>query len=298
MKSYFSIILITILSLSTVGAQTKLEYKLKVGDVFKIQQLAEQDIVQDMSGSKHEMKNLIEGDFTFTVETISDSIYGIKFRFDRFKMTSTSNMLGEIISVDTSKEVTEGDIQGKIFSQLVSSDLMMYMYRNGKVKVVEGAEQLIENMVNSAGEFDEFTKELMKESVKAEFGNENLGNSFEQMTFIYPTSTVENGDTWSNKFEGELSSDNTWTLKDQKEGEALISGESKVIFNSIDDSIEMKLTGVMTSDVTASLESGFISSMRTSSTCTGNSIISNMNGAQVPTTITSNVTYKIIKDVQ
>lgn len=298
MKSIFALLIAALISLTVVEAQTKLEYKLNVGDIFKVQQLAEQDILQDMSGSKHEMKNLIEGDYTFTVETVSDSLYGIKFRFDRFKMTSTSNLLGEIISVDTSKEVADDDIQGKIFSQLVSTDLMMYMYKNGKVKVVEGTEQLIENMVNSAGDFDDFTKELMKESVKGEFGDENLSNSFEQMTYIYPSNTVKNGDTWMNKFEGELSSDNVWTLDDQKEGQALISGESTVVFNSSDESIEMKLTGVMTCEIQASIQSGFISTMTSSSTCTGNSIMTNMNGTQVPTTITSNVTYKIIKNVQ
>ena len=298
MKSIFALLIAALTSLTVVEAQTKLEYKLNVGDVFKVEQLAEQDIIQNMSGSKHEMKNLIEGDYTFTVETVNDSLYGIKFRFDRFKMTSTSNLLGEIISVDTSKEVADDDIQGKIFSQLVSTDLMMYMYKNGKVKVVEGTEQLIENMVNSAGDFDDFTKELMKESVKGEFGDENLSNSFEQMTYIYPSNAVNNGDTWMNKFEGELASDNIWTLNDQKDGKALISGESTVEFNSKDESIEMKLTGVMTCEVQASLQSGFISSMKSTSTCTGNSIMTNMNGAQVPTTITSNVTYKIIKNVQ
>lgn len=298
MKSFFTTIFLLFTTLTLVQAQTKLEYKLNVGDVFKVEQVAEQDIVQDMNGSKHEMKNQIEGDFTFTVETISDSLYGMKFRFDRFKMISTSNLLGEIISIDTNKEVAEGDIQGKIFSQLVSTDLFMYMYKNGEVKVVEGAETLIENMVNSAGDFDDFTKELMKEAVKTEFGNENLSNSFEQMTFIYPNNLVKNGDTWQNKFEGELASDNVWTLKDQIDGEALITCESKVIFNSVDDSIEMKLTGVMTSDVKASLDSGFISSMSSSSTCTGNSIMKDMNGTQLPTTITSNVTYKVVKNVQ
>ncbi|MBO6607059.1 DUF6263 family protein [Psychroserpens sp.] len=298
MKSIYTLIIVLIIPILSINAQTKLEYKLKVGDVFKIEQVAEQDIVQDMNGSKHEMKNLIEGDFTFEVESVSDSLYGITFRFDRFKMTSTSNLLGEIISVDTSQDVADDDIQGKIFSQLVATDLMMYMYKNGEVKAVDGAQQLIENMVNSAGDFDAFTKELMKESVKTEFGNENLSNSFEQMTFIYPDNVVESGDSWTNKFEGELASENVWTLKEQKEGEAIISGESKVIFNSIDDSIEMNLTGVMTSDVRASLKSGFISSMTTTSTCTGNSILKDMNGTQMPTTITSNVTYKIVKNVQ
>ena len=90
MKSIFTTILIALIATtSLINAQTNLNYNLKVGDKFKVHQVANQDIVQDMNGQKHEMKNLLEGDFTFIVEEVNDSLYGIKFKFDRFKMLST-----------------------------------------------------------------------------------------------------------------------------------------------------------------------------------------------------------------
>lgn len=263
-----------------------------------MEQVANQDIVQDMNGKKHEMKNLIEGDFTFVVVSVNDSLYQLKFKFDRFKMMSTSSIMGEILSVNTNANIAEDDIEGKIFAELVKVNLTMTMYKNGKIKFIEGSNALISQMVNAVGDIDDFTKEVMKESMKEEFSNESLAMSFEQMTYLYPNKSVKIGDTWDNSFKGELSSKNTWTLKSITNDDVTINGLSIVTFLNKDTDVEMRLEGDMTSDLTTSLETGFIKTMTTNSTVKGNSIMHKMNDIKVPTTITSNIIYKIEKHVQ
>jgi hypothetical protein len=299
MKFVFSKILVVFIATTNfIHAQTNLTYNLKVGDQFKMEQVANQDIVQDMNGKKHEMKNLIEGDFTFVVASINDSLYQLKFKFDRFKMMSTSSIMGEILSVNTNANITEDDIEGKIFAELVKVNLTMTMYKNGKIKFIEGSNALISQMVNAVGDIDDFTKEVMKESMKEEFSNKSLAMSFEQMTYLYPNKTVKIGDTWDNSFKGELSSKNTWTLKSITNDDVTITGLSIVTFLNKDADVEMRLEGDMTSDLTTSLETGFIKTMTTNSTVKGNSIMHKMNDLKVPTTITSNIIYKIEKHVQ
>lgn len=299
MKFVFSkILVVSIATTNFIHAQTNLTYNLKVGDQFKMEQLANQDIVQDMNGKKHEMKNLIEGDFTFVVASVNDSLYQLKFKFDRFKMMSTSSIMGEILSVNTDANITEDDIDGKIFAELVKVNLTMTMYKSGKIKFIEGSNALISQMVNAVGDIDDFTKEVMKESMKEEFSNKSLAMSFEQMTYLYPDKTVNIGDTWDNSFKGELSSKNTWTLKSITNDDVTITGFSIVTFLNKDADVEMRLEGDMTSDLTTSLETGFIKTMTTNSTVKGNSIMHKMNDLKVPTTITSNIIYKIEKHVQ
>lgn len=299
MKPIFTTILVAfIVTTSLLNAQTRLTYNLKVGDKFKVHQVANQDIVQDMNGQKHEMKNLLESDFTFIVEEINDSLYGITFKFDRFKMVSSSNLIGDIMNVNTNDSITDDDIEGKIFAELVKVDLEMNMYKNGKIKSIEGSNNLISKMVNAVGDIDEFTKEVMKESMKAEFSNESLSKSFEQMTYIYSNSIVNIGDTWKNNFEGDLSSKNTWTLESITNDNVIITGKSDVTFINKDTDVEMNLNGEMTSNLIIFRDTGFVKTMATTSTVKGNSIMHKMNDLKVPTTITSNVTYKIEKHVQ
>ncbi|SDS64339.1 hypothetical protein SAMN04515667_2639 [Formosa sp. Hel1_31_208] len=299
MKSFITTFLIIgIVASNLTYAQTTLQYRLNAGDTFKVLQTAKQDIVQNMNGSKHEMTNLLEGDFTFSVEIVTDSLYHIKFKFDRFKMISTSNLLGEIFKINTKDEIPEDDIQGKIFAQLVTTDLYMEMYKTGQIKSVSGSEKLIDNMINSAGDFDDFTREMMKESVRKEFGNESLAQSFEQMTYIYTNKSLRTGDSWSNNFDGEMSATNVWTLEQITNDDVFIKGTSDVIFMTDDGAIAMNLTGKMTTDIVSSLQTGFIKRMTSTSNDSGISIMRDMKNVEVPTTIISEITYKIEKHVQ
>jgi hypothetical protein len=110
MKSFFiTIIIACIATTSLINAQTSFAYKLKIGDHFKVSKFDNQDIAQDMNGQKHEMNNRLEGEFTFIVEEITDSLFGLKFKFDRFKMVSTSNLIGEILSINTNNSIADDD---------------------------------------------------------------------------------------------------------------------------------------------------------------------------------------------
>lgn len=299
MKSFLSaFLLVFLVATYPMVAQNDLGYNLSTGDIFKVYQVANQDIIQNMNDSEHQLKNVLEGDYTFVVDDVNDSLYSIKFRYDRFKMSITSNMLGEIMSINTRDSIAEDDIEGKIFSKLMGVDLTMEMYKNGKIKSIKGAEAMITNMVNAAGDFDEFTKELMKESMKKEFSNESLATSFEQMTYIYSATGEVTNDSWTNQFIGDLSAENTWNLVTRSDKDIAINGESTIVLKTKDDDIEMNLAGQMTSKVVVSPETGFITHMITNSTAKGHSIMHNMNDLKVPTTVTSNINYKIEKHVQ
>lgn len=292
---YCAILLVTITGLQ---AQVTLQYNLKKGEQYKVFQKADQDIIQDMNGSEHKMKNDIEAEYIFIVKDVSDSLFTIDFKFNSFKMISSSNLMGELMSVNTKDSIADDDIEGKIFSGLTKSFLTMKMYKNGKVKDITGTETLIDHMISGAGDFDSFTKELMKEAMKNEFGGESLGNSFEQMTFIYANKPVKINDTWQNKFSGELSADNTWTFVKSDDEDIELSAKSDITFNSDDESITMKLSGSMDTKVFTDPESKFITSMKAESRAEGISILKQASNLEVPTTVITNTSYKVEKYVQ
>lgn len=294
----YSYLLILLVITTFCNAQNSLMYNLSVGDSFTVTQSTTQDIVQDMNGAKHEMKNVMNADFSFIVEKVTDSLYDIKFRFNNFKMASSSNLYGEIMTIDTTIDAPEEDIQAQIFSQLVYTELNMKMYKNGKIKVIEGADQLIEKMISVLKDVDAFTKEMIKESMKGEFSGESLTESFEQMTYFYPSKKVSVGDSWTNQFTGEMVSNNTWTLKAIQDDTATINGESDIKLSSDDNEILMELSGTMTTNIEASLKTGFLNIMKSTSDASGDSTMKTMNNIKVPTSIITNTTYKIERNVQ
>lgn len=281
-----------------MSAQNILEYHLKVGDSMTVFQKATQDILQKMDGTKHELKNLVEADYTFVVSHKTDSTYIINFNFERFKMVTTSSLYGEVINVDTKHSALKNDVQAQVFSGMIGTKLNMELSKNGKIKSVSGTDKMIANMIAKSGITDELTKQVMIESMKKEFGNKSLAQSFEQMTYIYPSKKVKIGDTWVNTHKGDLNAKNTWKLNALNEKTLELSAHSDITMATKSDNVSMSLTGKQQINVTANKASGFIKEMVVTQNASGISIIDQMADVSIPTKITSTITYKTIKHVQ
>lgn len=280
-----------------ISSQSNLEYKLNIGDNMTVTQISNQVIIQEMDGSKHEMTNKLEGDYTFIVMAVTDSSFVINFKFDRFKLLTTSNIYGELMNINTKNDIKEDDLEAKIFSGLTKSTLKMEMLKSGKIIKVSGTEAMINKMITDAGITDEFTKELMIEAMKKEFGNESLARSFEQMTYFYPTKKVIVGDKWINHYSGELTTINNWTLINWSTIIEL-SAISNVSMLTEEDSHIMKLTGTQNTSVIANKKTGFSELITVISNTNGTTIMKQMSDVEIPTTINSKTTFKIKKHVQ
>ncbi|MCX7547566.1 DUF6263 family protein [Xanthomarina sp. F1114] len=278
------------------GQQT-LEYKLNIGDNLTVTQVALQEIVQNMNDSKHEMTNNLECDFNLIVTAKTDSSYLINFSFKRLKLKTTSNIYGELMNVDTNKEIKEGDVEAKMFAGLTNAVLKMEMLKTGKIVKITGTEAMIKKMVNETGIEDEFTKELMFEAVKKEYGSESLSRSFEQMTYCYPEKKVKLNDQWTNSFSGDLDATNIWTLKEISNN-IILSAASDVSITSEEETHVMKLKGTQKTQVIANKTSGFPEFITVDSNTKGVTVMDQMKKVKIPTTIISKTTYKTKKHVQ
>ncbi|QDO94134.1 hypothetical protein FNB79_09130 [Formosa sediminum] len=256
-----------------------------------VKQQATQDIVQCDQGIEHKIHNNLEENYTFKVVSKTDSTYRLTFHFNHFKLKTTSNRLGVLVDVDTNKPVLEGDTEGKIFSGLTRSELQIEMTYTGEIIQVFGAENMINNMVSLAGVQDEFTKQLMIESMKSEFGSESLSKSFEQLTHIYPKQKVKIGDTWTNAYTGEINAVNTWKLKNITDTVQL-DAKSDLSMIIEDEYTNLLLKGKQTIVVIADKNTGFINEMTVNAEAS-NAFDLNHTTHTNPTEVTSITTYKI-----
>lgn len=171
------------------------------------------------------------------------------------------------------------------------------MLKTGKIIKIFGTETMISKMITDAGITDEFTKELMIESMKKEFGDESLARSFEQLTYIYPSKKVIVGDSWINYYSGDINAKNNWTLVNWSKNIEL-SAKSTVSMTSEEDSFIMNVKGTQDTYIIANKKTGFAETISVTSNTRGNSVIKEKSDLKIPTTIRSKTTYKIIKHVQ
>ncbi|WP_417214164.1 DUF6263 family protein [Bizionia sp.] len=284
------ILLFTLLGSNTY-AQTQLQYKLKIGDSMAVHQKANQKITQDIDGTTHEMTNILESKFVLAVKTVTDSSYILDFTYKLFKLQSNSNLYGEIMSINTDAPIEKGDTEAAIFSGLTQSKLKIELLKTGDIISVRGTTRLINNMMKHAGIEDEFTKQIMIEEMKKEFGSQSLSDSFEQFTFIYPLNKVAVNDSWENFYSGEMEAKNTWTLK------ALhptidILGTAQVSLESEEENYNMILKGEQKTLISADIKTGIVKTMSVTSKTQGNTVSLQNNSVKIPTTINSVTTYK------
>ncbi len=117
----------------------------------------------------------------------------------------------------------------------------MILSKNGDILEVSGGDSLVAKMSGASGIADEFTLNMMKKSLEKEFGSEALSNSYEQMTFIYPSKPVRVGDSWKNEYHGKLSARNSWQLEAVSDTSATIKGEAEITMDISEPVSTMKL---------------------------------------------------------
>ena len=279
---------------ATMWGQSVLKYNLETGDTFLVKQRAEQIITQELDGASHVLTNTLDGILEFTVLGEYDDNYGVELRFKDLNLMMTSSIQGELMNV-RAKEVSEEDMQSKIFNSLLEQPVKLMLSKTGDILEVIGGDSLVSKMADSSGLEDDFSKNIMKKSLEKEFGSEALSNSYEQMTFIYTTDEVGVGDTWQNEYTGKLNAKNTWTLKSIEDTNTRISGSATVVMAIEEPATTMNLEGTQNTEITANKENGFIKLMTVVSEATGYSTMTQLGDQEIPTTITSTITYELIE---
>jgi len=293
MKSLVSVYLI-VFALACSYGQTSLQYTLKKGDSFSFRQNADQVISQEIEGTAHQITNNINGLLSFEVLGEKEGSYEIELRFKELHLKMTSSIQGELMNVNAT-EVKEDDIQSKIFNSLLNNPVLMTLAKNGDIIEVQGGDSLVNKMANASGLEDEFSLNMMKKSLEKEFGSKALSESYEQLTYIYPLEKVEVGDSWQNKYTGNLIADNTWKLAALTDGIATISGTGDVTISIAEPNSTMNLIGSQITEIRTELGTGLILEMRVEGEAKGTSTMLQLGDQEIPTTIKSTITYQLIK---
>ncbi|NGX84918.1 DUF6263 family protein [Aequorivita sp. KMM 9714] len=293
MKSiYYLVFFLSFVSLYNVAAQEKLQYNFKKGDVFMIEQNAIQNITQNIDDSEHLMTNTVYGIFKMEVVNVLGSKFVLDVNFETFKLKIDSNLYGALSDIDTSIPANDDNVEAKIFEGLVGPKFQMVLLPTGEIESITGTENLVEGMINNVEDIDDFTKAMMRKSVEKEFNNHDMVESMQQFTFIYPEKSVKTNETWENTYTGDFTANNTWKLMNYSKTNINLESDAIINLNTTEDSVIMELSGNQKTKAVTKTATGFIETMTVTQQLEGVSIALNMNNIEIPTTLTSTITYK------
>ena len=286
---------IFMLAIINVNGQTTLQYNFEVDDTFSFKQTAEQVITQEFEGASHEITNNIDGILGFKVIASKEDSYELELEFKDLNLKMTSSIQGDLMNVKASV-IEEDNVQSKVFNSLLNTPVTLTLSKNGKILSVQGGDSLVTRMVNASGLEDDFSLNMMKKSLEKEFGSKALSESYEQMTYIYSDNAIRIGDTWKNNYTGKLAVENNWKLEELNETIAKISGDANIIMSVSEPSSTMNLTGKQITQIITNATSGLIQNMTIQGSSEGISTMAQLEGQEIPTTVKSIITYKLIQE--
>ncbi|WMJ79935.1 DUF6263 family protein [Clostridium sp. MB40-C1] len=212
--------------------KVKLSLNVKKGDSYKIDMVTEEKVIQNISDKKVEVNSKYNTAYSCYVSNIDkNKNASIQVTFDSLSVKSMENN-GQTLERNSGNPSSDKGELSKIYSVLPGKNFTVKVSGDGKVKEVIGIDELIGKVLKELNIKDEKQKQELQKIIMDNFGEESIRKQVENITGVYPDEAVKTGDVWENKSEvfGEypLEAENKYTLKENKDGIAEVTVESKI----------------------------------------------------------------------
>ncbi len=211
--------------------KVQLRLQLKKGQSYKQEMVSDQEISQTIQGQRLDMTQTTGMGFTYDVEEVrADGTAVIKVTYDSVLLKQKGPTGNFQYDSKNPPQTVHPMAQG--FAALVGQGFTMEMTPEGTVTKVEGVDEMLTHMMKNIKVQDESTRETMEKKLKQQFGNQALKEMMENMMAIYPDKPVRIGDSWNKRVTISkgfaMIIDNTWTLKDRRDGIAVVEVKSTI----------------------------------------------------------------------
>lgn len=238
----------------TQTATTKLDLRLrlKAGESYAMRNINESVMTFEGGGQKIEGTNVSGHDMRYDVLSVDEA----------GNITAKATYTGVRMMMDTPTGKIEYDssIKGAKIPEmamgralLVGQSYQVTLSPQGRVLKVENSEAMVKSILDDLDEIKmpEPMRAMMKGQMKASYSGENLKKAAESDFQLYADTPVAIGETWSRTttdeaFGAKSKRQDTWTLKERRDGIAVIDVASKSEPGGNASPVQMGATSITT----------------------------------------------------
>ena len=285
-KYALTLLFATLIGTASYAQKEKLELKLVKGQTYLQRMTSDVAIAQTMQGQQMNIKMNVNGQVSYKVLDKIDTIYTIVCKYESLAMKMDLPTGPMEFNSESTKE---DDLLSKVMAGMKKNSFTLKMTTLGKVIDIKGIEKLFDGFSDIPGATSAQIAQ-MKSQLSQSFGEGAFKGNLESNFSIYPTKTVQVGDTWVIKgklksgMEGNVIS--TYTLKGLTSDNYLITSISTIATSGAETEsapgmkMKVNLNGDMKSDLTISRKTGWIVAGNIDSHLKGTSEI--LPNAQIP----------------
>jgi Family of unknown function (DUF6263) len=211
-----------------------LKFNLEKGKYYDYEMVMDMD--QDLMGKKNTIGLIAQYAINVTDDDGTLKTLDIEYRDFKMKM----NMMGQEMNIDASKKPEPMDsnsfsqnpmeMMSSAFSGIIGKKFTMKVSGDGKIQSITGVEEFINSIAESMNAGEQI-KGIVLASLKGQFSEEKVKETFAPMFGIYPNKEVKPGDKWTNTYilsSQAVESSNEYTVKSFEGDNAIVQLSSKM----------------------------------------------------------------------
>ncbi len=208
---------------------------LKTGQIFNIQITTESNLTQTIMGQEMNVASTSGMGYSYEVQQVAeDGTATCKVTYSTVQVKMS--MAGSSFEYDSTKPPASLSPFVRPYVALVGQSFTMRVSPAGRVSEVLGLAAIYEKMLKDLEVPDESMRGTIEQQIKEQFGADAIKENVEQVFGSnYPEKAVDIGDSWVKKTvltrPYPMDLENTYTLKDRKNGIAVIDIVAKVSTN-------------------------------------------------------------------
>jgi hypothetical protein len=244
-----------------------LKFNLEKGKYYDYEMVMDMD--QDLMGKKNTIGLITQ--YAMHVTDDDGNLKTLDIEYRDFKMNM--NMMGQEMNIDASKKPEPVDsnsintdpmaMMSNAFSGIIGKKFTMKVSGDGKIQSITGVEEFI-NSIAEKMNAGEQVKGIVLASLKGQFSEEKVKETFAPMFGIYPNKEIKPGDKWNNTYilsSQAVESSNDYTVKSFEGENAIIqlSSKMKPQADATNPNLAaLKLSGTQSGTLTINTKTGLI----------------------------------------
>ncbi len=281
MKTLSTIFLAIVFFTSAQAHKEKFGLNLTAGQTYYQKSSSQMTIIQTINNQLLNIEMTINGNMSFKVTDIQNSLYNMEVRYE--SLTMKMNLPNGITEFSSDKN-DDNDIMSTMLGCMIGRPFLVKMTKTGKITEVKNIEYVFSTMFDKFPQLSDFQKQQIKEQLLKAYGEKAFIGNLEMNTAIYPDSPVSLGDKWKIKIIMESGMKATietiYELRENTDAYAVFYGSSTMETADKEAYIETNgmplkydLTGTMTSVIKTDKVTGWVMEAKLSQAFKGTAYI-------------------------
>ena len=281
-----------------------LRLRLEKGKSYLLKVTMDQKIVQTVMGNEQKITQKMGMGYAFDITDVdADGMMSGKVTYKSVVFEQQGPM--GLVKYDSENPPEKVHPMAAGFAALAGSSFTMKMTALGRVKELAGVSEMLKKIISDLPDGPQ--KKIMAKQFETQFGDKAIGEMMENMMAYYPDKAVGVGGRWvqtmilSKGFP--MTIENTYTLKDRKNGTAILGVASTIKPNKKAEPLKMgqmtmtyTMTGTQEGTLSMDEATGWIRAGTLKQDIAGEIKLDGIPGADqpmnLPMTVKSEITYE------